>query len=189
MKRFFWLLCLVLVLTLSVVPAFAAVDDPDVIPDSESEVLEEPSGEDIPTEEEPVAVDPDAGSDVETVENPEEDVESDAVEDSTSGDVVDEDTGASVVSIDSSAVVVKDIVDRADVERTSLLDAVYALFGEYTPRTYTVTTYLDDGTAIQSTEIVPGLAGLDYDWIAGVSVFVLALYCIFRMIGGMFRWK
>lgn len=189
MKRFFWLLCFVLVLTLSVVPAFAAVDDPDVIPDSESEVLEEPSGEDIPTEEEPVAADPDAGSDVETVENPEEDVESDAVEDTSSGDVVDEEAGASVVSIDSSAVVVKDIVDRTDVERTSLTDAIHALFGEYTPRTYTVTTYLDDGTAIQSTEIVPGLAGLDYDWIAGVSVFVLALYCIFRMIGGMFRWK
>lgn len=189
MKRFVWFLCLAVVLALSVVPAFAAVDDPDTIPDSESEVLEEPSGEDVFTEDEPVAADPDAGSDVETVENPEEDVESDAVEDTSSGDVVDKEAGASVVSVDSSVVVVKDVADRIDVERTSLLDAVYALFGEYTPRTYVVTTYLDDGTEIQSTEVIPGLAGLDYDWIAGVSVFVLALYCIFRMIGGMFRWK
>lgn len=176
--------CIVLAMALMVAPAFAAVDDPDTIPDSEPEVVEDPSGEDIPAEDEPVAADPDVEPDAELVESPEDDMELNVVDDTSF-----EESGASVVSIDSSAVVVKDIVDRADVERTSLLDAVYALFGEYTPRTYVVTTYLDDGTEIQSTEVIPGLAGLDYDWIAGVSVFVLALYCIFRMIGGMFRWK
>ena len=183
MKRFVFLLCAVFVLTFSIVPAFAAVDDPEAVPDSEPEVLEDFSGEDIPAEDEPVAADPDLEPDAELVESPEDDMELNVVDDTSF-----EESGVSV-AVDSSAVVVRDVADRTDMERTSLVDAIYSLFGEYTPRTYTVTTYLDDGTAIQSTEIVPGLAGLDYDWIAGVSVFVLALYCIFRMIGGMFRWK
>lgn len=105
------------------------------------------------------------------------------------GDSGGTDTDIPVIPAGSSSVVVKDVADRTNMERTSLMDAVYSLFGEYTPRTYTVTTYLDDGTAIQSTEIVPGLAGLDFNWIAGVSLFALSLFCIFRMIGGMFRWK
>ena len=72
---------------------------------------------------------------------------------------------------------------------SSLGSAVLGLLGSYTPDTYTVTTYLPDGSAVTSTEIVPGLAGLDYEWIAGAVLFTLALYCIFRMIGGIFRWN
>ena len=72
---------------------------------------------------------------------------------------------------------------------SSLGSAVLGLLGSYTPETYTVTTYLPDGSAVTSTEIVPGLAGLDYEWIAGAVLFTLALYCIFRMIGGIFRWN
>ena len=70
---------------------------------------------------------------------------------------------------------------------SSLIPAVKALFGEYTPKTYNVTTYLSDGTAVQSTEIVPGLAGLDYEWIAGAALFALALYGLLRMIGGLLK--
>lgn len=72
---------------------------------------------------------------------------------------------------------------------SSLGSAVLGLFGSYTPETYTVTTYLPDGSAVTSTEIVPGLAGLDYEWIAGAVLFTLALYCIFRMIGGLLKWN
>lgn len=70
---------------------------------------------------------------------------------------------------------------------SSLVSTVKALFGSYTPKTYNVTTYLPDGTAVQSTEIVPGLAGLDYEWIAGAVLFALALYGLLRMIGGLLK--
>lgn len=70
---------------------------------------------------------------------------------------------------------------------SSLISAVTALFGEYTPKTYNVTTYLSDGTAVQSTEIVPGLAGLDYEWIAGAAFFALVLYGLLRLIGGLIK--
>lgn len=70
---------------------------------------------------------------------------------------------------------------------SSLVSAIKALFGSYTPKTYNVTTYLSDGTAIQSTEIVPGLAGLDYEWIAGAALFALLLYGLLRMIGGLLK--
>lgn len=64
---------------------------------------------------------------------------------------------------------------------------VTALFGEYTPRTYSVTTYLSDGSTVTTTEYVPGLAGLDWPWIAGVVLFSLVLYSFFRLLGGVLR--
>lgn len=72
---------------------------------------------------------------------------------------------------------------------SSLISAVTALFGEYTPKTYNVTTYLSDGTVVQSSEVIPGLAGLDYEWLASVALFTLVLYCILRMIGGALKWS
>lgn len=78
---------------------------------------------------------------------------------------------------------------RCSSSYTSLVDAVNSLFGRYNPRTHVVTTYLSDGTTVETVEVLPGLAGLDYAWLASVLLFALALYCIFRMIGGLFRWK
>lgn len=72
---------------------------------------------------------------------------------------------------------------------SSLRVAVEALFGPYTPRTHIVTTILSDGSVLETAEVLPGLAGLDYTWLASVLLFALALYCIFRMIGGLLRWK
>lgn len=85
-------------------------------------------------------------------------------------------------------VVVRDLVPAQEVSRSPLLDSVSALLGEYQPRTVTVSTYLTDGSVVLSEEPVLGLAGLDWDWLAGVVLFALALYCIFRMIGGLLRW-
>ena len=79
--------------------------------------------------------------------------------------------------------------DNDAVSASSLADAVRTVFGEYNPRTHTVTTYLTDGTAVTAEEVIPGLAGLDYVWLASVLLFALSLYCIFRMIGGLLRWK
>lgn len=68
-----------------------------------------------------------------------------------------------------------------DTVRTVLV----SLFGEYSPRTQTVTQVLSDGTEITYQEYVPGLAGLDVPWIASVVVFLLLLFCLFRLLGGV----
>lgn len=96
-----------------------------------------------------------------------------------------------IVPVDNSfePVSVSTVMYSGSVPRTSLISVLEQIFGEYQPRTYSVTTYLSDGTAVSSVEYVPGLAGLDWAWISGVAIFALALYCIFRMIGGLFRWK
>ena len=74
----------------------------------------------------------------------------------------------------------------ANVSPGDTIQAVLeSLFGEYSPRTQTVTQYLSDGTSVESVEYVPGLAGMDWPWIASVSVFMLMLYCLFRLLGGV----
>lgn len=97
------------------------------------------------------------------------------------------DAGSVVPAVPSGSVT--NYGDDTDVVDTPLVGAVKSLFGGYHPRTHVVTTYLSDGTTVETVEVIPGLAGLDYVWIASVVLFALALYCIFRMIGGLFRWK
>ena len=62
------------------------------------------------------------------------------------------------------------------------------LFGEYTPRTQTVTEYHSDGSEVTYEQIVPGLAGLDWLWIASVGVFSLFMFCVLRALGGCLKW-
>lgn len=64
---------------------------------------------------------------------------------------------------------------------------VTALFGEYTLRTQTVTDRLSDGTTVTYTQVIPGLAGLDYPWLSGVGLFALFLYGFLRLIGGLIK--
>lgn len=89
----------------------------------------------------------------------------------------------------NDGVILKALDDSAPSDRSPLMEAVYGLFGEYRPRTCTVSTYLPDGSVAQSVEPVPGLAGLDYIWLASFGLFALALYCVFRMIGGLLKWS
>lgn len=68
--------------------------------------------------------------------------------------------------------------------RSSFLEALESIFGEYQPQTYSVTTYLPDGTSVTSTEIVPGVAGMDWVWISSVGLFALFLFCLMKLLGG-----
>lgn len=79
--------------------------------------------------------------------------------------------------------------DPVPADRSSLMESISALLGEYQPRTCTVSTCLSDGSVVETIEIIPGLAGLDYPWLAGFALFSLSLYCVFRMIGGLLTWK
>ena len=76
----------------------------------------------------------------------------------------------------------------APADSETMPGLITALFGSYTPRTQTVTEYLPDGSSVTYSEVVPGLAGLDWPWIASVALFAMSLYCVFRMIGGLFKW-
>lgn len=88
-------------------------------------------------------------------------------------------------SFDSGSVVV---YDADDISLSDGLSSILiSLFGEYTPRTYTAHTYFSDGSVVTSTEYVPGLMGLDWPWLAGVSLFALVLWSFFRLLGGVLR--
>lgn len=101
------------------------------------------------------------------------------------GDASPSFTPYSVYSLDDGA-----SVSVYSLEDTESLPAVLtALFGEYQPRVQTVTDYLSDGSSVTYQQYVPGLAGLDYAWLASVALFALVLYCILRMVGGALKWS
>lgn len=97
-------------------------------------------------------------------------------------------TPVSVTVEDNTPVVVVG-TDAGSAIRSAFASAIVTIFGEYTPLTQTVTTYFADGSSVESVEYVSGIAGLDWVWIAGVMLFGVALYCIFRMIGGVLKWN
>lgn len=69
----------------------------------------------------------------------------------------------------------------------ALSSVIASLFGEYTPRTQTVTEYLADGSSVTYQQYVPGVAGMDWDWLAGVGLFGLCLLSFFKIIGGVLK--
>lgn len=77
---------------------------------------------------------------------------------------------------------------RTDTARPegSVVSVLTSILGEYSPATYQTITYMDDATVV-TTEIVPGLAGLDWPWIASAGIFALMLFCLFKLLGGL--WK
>ena len=74
-----------------------------------------------------------------------------------------------------------------DTATLTLAETIRSLFGAYTPRTQTVTTYYDGQPISTEEQIVPGLAGLDYEWLAGVGMFALVTFCLFRLLGGIVK--
>ncbi len=78
-------------------------------------------------------------------------------------------------------------VSSYSVDPPTLAETVVSLFGPYTPRTQTVTTYYDGQPIATEEQLVPGLAGLDFEWIAGVGLFALVVFCLFRLLGGVLR--
>ena len=76
--------------------------------------------------------------------------------------------------------------DTSDPEKGSLKSIILQVFGDYEPRTQTIETSQGDQQTIQ-TEIVPGVAGVDWPWLAGVLVFSIAFYGFFRILGVLIR--
>lgn len=160
MKRIFPLLVVVTMLYTLCVPAFAVEDDADPASSETEEVVQEAETA--------------SGESTESVESVSDEEETEAVEEKA------EEEAAALSYSDIS-------LDDVEFSYTTLPAAIVGLFGEYQPRTQTVTEYFSDGSTVEYTQIVPGLAGLDWTWIASVFIFALALYCVFRAIGGMLR--
>ena len=78
-------------------------------------------------------------------------------------------------------------VDEQVEDVTGLPGVVKSVFGEYHPRTQTITETRADGTVLTSVECVPGLAGLDWYWLSGVFMFGLVLWSFFRFLGGVLK--
>lgn len=83
----------------------------------------------------------------------------------------------------SNSVAVYNVDDPTAPSVGSLPSLIGRVFGTYSPRTQTVTVYLDDGTTVESTEVIPGVAGMDFYWLAGVGLFSLVLWSFFRFLG------
>lgn len=173
------LLSAVLVLLLSL-PALAAEDIPDTGSDGLTEAAEAPedpvSVETIKTEEEGVTV----NVTIAQPETPPADAPPDVLEDQEPVSEPPSDTRTyTVASLD-----VPEAVPAADGS-SAMAQIVVSILGEYQRQTYTVQETDAEGNVIAvSTQYVPGLAGLDYHWIAGALLFGLFLYCVLRMLGG-----
>ena len=71
----------------------------------------------------------------------------------------------------------------------ALASMVNAVFGDYQPRTQTVTEVFSDGSTVTYTETIDGLAGLDWYWIGGVFVFSIVLISFFKLLGGALKGR
>ena len=73
---------------------------------------------------------------------------------------------------------------------TGLKSMVTSIFGEYTPVTTTsvISETIGNDTHQYLVETVaPGAAGVDYEWIAGVVLFAIMLYCLMKLLGGVLK--
>ena len=67
---------------------------------------------------------------------------------------------------------------------------IQSIFGNYVPITYeTFQTAIDSTTGQETSvlvEVIPnGLSGVDLTYVLGVVAFLIMLYCILRIIGGV----
>lgn len=71
----------------------------------------------------------------------------------------------------------------SDPEEGTMKYVVQSIFGKYEPLQQEVTVYLDDGTAVSGRQVVEGIAGVDWTFIAGVALFAIVLYAFLRLLG------
>lgn len=118
----------------------------------------------------------------------------DEIPETDTGDSFDSsvsDSGDTIVNVVSGSEVTSRVVsvDPYVIEDgdSSLLALVNSVFGDYQPRTQTVTEVYSDGSTVTYTEVVDGLAGLDFYWLGGVLVFAIVLVSFFKFLGGIFK--
>lgn len=104
-----------------------------------------------------------------------------------------ESSGSStVVNVMPSSEVISRTVEidpYVEGEGGALVSVVNTVFGDYQPRTQTVTEVLSDGSTVTYTETIEGLAGLDWYWLGGVLIFCIVLLSFFKLLGSVFKGR
>lgn len=156
--------------------------DPE--PEVDTTPVEEPSASEEPSAEDPVVEGPaveDPVSDSPGVESIEEELWEDSW-------LTEEPAVMSYSVMSVSDLNEAETVSSGSGEEQSMKEVVVQVFGEYSPRTQTVTQYLSDGTLLgTTTEIVPGVAGMDWQWISGVALFSLVLSSFLKLVGVLLK--
>lgn len=65
---------------------------------------------------------------------------------------------------------------------------IYSLFGSYEP--LTVVDHVWNPVTEEYEQFIryaEGLSGVDWMWLAGVGLFALTLYCVFKIVGGVIK--
>lgn len=179
-----YVLLFCLLLSLLSVPAMAEEDIPEETEPAPEEDVQPVSIETERSEEEGVTVNV-------TIQQAEAPASADPVEDAAEdmqADIPDTSEGSAPVQT-FTVFSVDDFEDLESLDAPAVMaDVVTSVLGEYQRKTYTVQELDADGNVIAtSTQYVPGLAGLDYAWIAGALFFALFLAGIFKLLGGLMR--
>lgn len=68
-------------------------------------------------------------------------------------------------------------------------DLIVRLFGQYEPITYEVSIPASADCSVMETYIAVanGLAGVDWEWLAGVFLFAIVLFSFLRIVGVFFK--
>lgn len=129
------------------------------------------------------AVESEDASDAPTAETP---AEGDASSPSEAvSPVIEMDTSYRTFSVSS----LDDVASAPPDGAADTMDQVVVkVLGEYHRQTMTVQEMDTEGNVLAtSTQYVPGLAGLDWEWIAGAALFGLMILCVMRTIGGLLK--
>ena len=99
--------------------------------------------------------------------------------------VIEMDTSYRTFSVSS----LDDVASAPPYGAADTMDQVgVKVLGAYQRRTMTVQEMDTEGNVLAtSTQYVPGLAGLDWEWIAGAALFGLMILCVMRTIGGLLK--
>lgn len=171
MKLFLSLLQCLLLAAVLVLPAYAAEAEEELSPEGETETITtETEGNNITVNVTLPSLAAPAPEDTSSPEDPAEPAQ----------DAQWQIVPYSTYSLDEPPV-------SKDTGSPTLAETVTALFGPYTPRTQTVTEYLSDGSSTAYTQVIPGLAGLDWPWLTAAGLFALFLYSLLRIVGGLLK--
>lgn len=96
------------------------------------------------------------------------------------------------IATDPSVSTVEDLrpADAPVEVLTGLKALVTSIFGEYTPVTTTSVVSQTIGNDTQQyliETVAPGAAGVDYEWVAGVALFAIMLFCLMKLLGGVLK--
>lgn len=114
-----------------------------------------------------------------------------------SGELADQDglspdPDSDTLPVEQPVFTVKDLrpVDAPAEVLTGLKALVTSIFGEYMPVTTTSViseTVGNDTNQYLVETVAPGAAGVDYEWISGVLLFAIMLYCFMKLLGGVLK--